>query len=154
MYVAKDFSTLVVEIPLAPLNGIESWSLLNLILAIAGIALVIMVGVKSLKKKKHEKKDGKQHEAPYGDVERKENTYVRLAFILAVPLLALAGIAVFLLTQDIMLPMVITDWWTLTHAILLVCGILSYILAYKRDKGEYGDAGKPTRTVIHTMMKP
>ena len=49
------------------------------------------------------------------------------------------GIVFFFLTEDMSLPMVIADIWAVVSAIILALGILSAILAFKRENGEFGN---------------
>jgi len=101
----------------------SSWALLNLILTIAGAALAVMIGVRILLNKKEEK----------DEEELKETKHKRHPLVFAIPLLAIVGIILFIITQDMTAPMLWIDWWTLAHAILFTCGLISYIFAYKKD---------------------
>ena len=66
---------------------------------------------------------------------------MRLPLVIAIPVLAIIGIVLFILTQNMRLEMTLVDLWTIAHGILFAGGILSYIFAYKRDKDEEDDGG-------------
>ena len=100
--------------------GIEgTWALWNLLLSIGGVIVAITMGIKILVV-------GAKYDE-YGEIESQG----RLRMILCVPTSAVIAIIVFILTQDMRLPMVMTDWWTLLHAILFACGVIGYILSYR-----------------------
>jgi len=63
----------------------------------------------------------------------------RLLLILAIPILAIIAIIIFILTQDMRLPIRLVDWWTLAHVILFVAGLLCYIFAFRRKKNKEDD---------------
>jgi len=58
----------------------------------------------------------------------------RLALIIAIPVLAIIGIILFIIMQDMRLRMAIVDWWTIAHAILFIGGILGCVFAYGKTK--------------------
>jgi len=120
--------------PSAIRNTVGAWALMNLILGIAGILLAITMGVRVQIKKRHEKKD-KKHGGTY-DGEDEKRKHRRLLLILSVPFLAIAGIVLFILTQDMRLTMILIDLWSPVHTILFGGEILCCIYAYKRKKDE------------------
>jgi len=103
-----------------------------------------MMVVRIIIKKRRDKEDEK-YEAHNASAEERQKRG-RLLFILAVPVLAIIGIILFILTQDMRLPMIMIDWWTLAHGILFAGGALSYIFAYRRVKDEDGDDEQPAGT--------
>jgi len=56
--------------------------------------------------------------------------------LVAVIAFAVVGIIVFILTEDMSLPMVLLDNWTIVNAIIFVLGIVSYRFIFKREKNE------------------
>jgi len=92
------------------------------------------MGIRVLIKRKEEKENEEHSELHTSDEEEKRKRS-RLALILAIPVLAIVAFIVFFLTQDMSLKMILIDWWTLAHAILFAGGILSYIFAYRKEKG-------------------
>jgi hypothetical protein len=63
---------------------------------------------------------------------------VRRGFILAAALLAVASVAAFLITQDMRLPVVPIDKWTILSAILLAAEIACVRLGLPKVK-EHGE---------------
>jgi predicted membrane channel-forming protein YqfA (hemolysin III family) len=120
------------DIPLHAGPGMRHhvWALVNLILAIAGALLAIITGIRVLVRDNKEK--------DYFDVEpgysKKQPNKHRLEWILLSILAGIAGIIVFILTEDMRLPMVLVDEWTIVNAIIFIAGVISYIFAIKRDK--------------------
>ena len=89
----------------------DSWSIINLILCILGGILVILVGF---------------------------NAVVKNANLLWVGLAVLAGIAgmvVFLLTQDLNLAVGWVNVWSLANATLLALGVIGWIMSFKGKGG-------------------
>ena len=124
------------QVPLAPaIGGLQgSWALWNLILSIAGAIVAIMLGVRVLLKKKRERDDSTEAEE-----EDEKTKRSRLPLMIAVPVTAVAAIIIFLLTQNVRLPMVMVDNWTIAHAALFVGGLASYIYAYGKNKKDEED---------------
>ena len=104
-------------------NNSPTWSLTNLLFAAAGVALAIMMGIRVLVKDRHEEEDGE-----------KKHHRVILAF--AIPVLAILGTLLFLLTQDMSLTMGIGDSFTLAQGALFAAGLLSYVFVSKKEKVE------------------
>jgi hypothetical protein len=59
---------------------------------------------------------------------------VRRGFILVAALLAVASVAAFLITQDMRLPVVLIDKWTILSAILLAAEITCVRLGFPKGK--------------------
>jgi len=132
------------EVPLLGMFGDgQSWALWNLILSVIGAILAIIMGIRVLIKKRH-KKDEDEYDRLM-DVERGERERSRLALILSIPILAIIGIVIFILTQDMRLPMVMTDWWTLLHAILVAVGALANFFAYRKESDDEDEAPRLER---------
>ena len=93
-----------------------------------------MMGIRVLMKKRQDREDESNQEyAGNQDEEEKKRKRGRLILIFAIPILAIIAIIIFILTQDMTLPMIMVDWWTLIHVILFLAGILCYIFAYRRE---------------------
>jgi len=133
--------------PLAPGPGGRrtAWALWNLILSVAGALLAIAMGIRLLIKRRREDEeedeDNERMMARTDEEEEEEEKKKRnrLLLILAIPILAIIAIIVFIITQDMRLPMRLTDWWTLLHVILFVVGLICYIFAFRRKKDEEDD---------------
>ncbi|MEA5002167.1 MAG: MBG domain-containing protein [Christensenella sp.] len=118
--------------PLASGNGTlgnAHWALLNLILAIATaiVMAVLLIGYFTGKKHKDEE-DGQEQKL-------KRRGIARLLSILP----GVGAIVAFLLTEDMSLPMVFTDQWTLLMAVIAVVQAVITFFTYKKHKGEETD---------------
>ena len=104
------------EIPLAAGSmGEFVWALLNLILAIAGVILLVVAIIRFLTRN------------------RKEERILRPVWLIVSILMGIVGLAIFLLTEDMKLSMVLTDKWTIPSTIVLGMGIVSLFLTFKRN---------------------
>jgi len=117
-----------------------TWALWNLILSIAGAILVFMIGVRVLMKRRRENGD-EEHDKDKADEDERDRRS-RLPLIVAIPILAVIAMVIFILTQDLTLKMIMSDRWTLLHAVIFAGEVLSYIFAYRRDKDEEDNNGK------------
>jgi len=131
-------------------NG-NAWALWNLIISIAGVVMAIMMGIRILMKKRREKYDSKDGEALFEDDEKTKRN--RFMLILAVPFLAVAGINLFILTQNIRLIMILIDLWTPVHIILFTGEVLCYVFAFKRKKDEADKNGRIIAKYPHKRRK-
>ncbi len=102
-------------VPLAAADG--SWSLLNLIMAIAtvlGSAFLLIAYFKGKKKDENQ------------DVKRKG-----IFRLLSAPMAILSAV-IFILTQDMSLPMALVDSWTLIMAVILLTQVVLALLSRKK----------------------
>jgi len=99
-----------------PLNGgtINNyvWALANLILWILGIVAAVITIIRALRKENE-----------------RRPLWVAIAGIMGV-----AGLVVFLLTENMKNPMVLFDNWTILNAIIFVVGLIGAILAIRRKE--------------------
>jgi len=111
-------------LPLAIIDIVsgETWTLMNLILTVAGAAIAVLLVVRIFLR------NGEYEE----DEDNEETGRNRLPLLIAIPALAFIGAVLFLLTQDITNPMVMVDYWTFAHTALFAGGLLSYIFAIKK----------------------
>jgi len=121
-----------------------AWALWNLILSVAGALLAITMGIRLLIKKRREDEEDDEEAHLMTRTEEEEEQEEkkrrnRLLLILAIPILAIIAIIIFIITQDMRLPIRLVDWWTLAHVILFVAGLLCYIFAFKRKKDKEDD---------------
>ena len=107
------------EVPLALIFDQGTWALLNLLLCVAGGLLAILMSLRILTARRQE------------EDERSNRDKMSL---LVVSILAIVGIMLFILTQNMRLEFVLVDWWTAAHAALLIGAILIYIISSRRDK--------------------
>jgi hypothetical protein len=95
----------------------SSWALINLILAGLGILLVFAAAVYALIRKK-------DHDYEFN--------HKRDKWLLAAVLSGIAGMALFIITQDTRQLMVAADAWTIVHAILLAASVICAVRAVRR----------------------
>ncbi|MCL2150041.1 MAG: Cna B-type domain-containing protein [Dehalococcoidia bacterium] len=111
--------------PLPPTDDTdETWALLNLIFCVLG-ALLAVVGI------------------VWAIIRRKEDMKIDPLWLFITVITGVAGVVVFLLTEDMSLRMAWVDAWTIVNAIILVLGAISFMLAFKRDDDKHREAGSP-----------
>jgi len=115
------------DIPLAPFGNERSWALWNLLISLAGAVLALMMSVRIISSL------GNEDEKTPSKGQKRLSKQIP---VFAVPILAIIGIILFLLTQDMRLPVVMVDWLTLLHAIIFASGVVNYILAFRKEKDE------------------
>jgi len=112
----------------------------NLLLTIAGIILAVFMILKAISQKKREKEYEEVEYIPEDEEKEKKR---RMGWFAAVIVLAVLGLIVFILTEDMTLPMVLIDNWTIVNAIIFIALVVSYKLVFKREKeseeDEYSD---------------
>jgi heme/copper-type cytochrome/quinol oxidase subunit 2 len=131
------------EIPLFGPFWSGSWALFNLIMTIIGIAFAVMTGLRMYSKWKRHEDEFDPESIDYDSLEdeerkRKEENRKkrRLIYLLASVGTAVVAAIVFIITQDMRLPMVFVDIWTLLHIVLLVVGIAASVLAARRLRND------------------
>ena len=121
-------------------GAINVWALLNLILSIIGIILGIVTGVRAILLHKREQDEAKNGEI-FEEEEDRRRVYYKRRFIWLIItfVMAIVGIVVFILTEDIRLPMVFVDKWTIVNAIILAVEIVAVVFCFKRRKDSDDD---------------
>ncbi|MCL2756952.1 MAG: hypothetical protein FWD43_02590 [Coriobacteriia bacterium] len=113
-----------------PLGNTSSWALLNLILMAAGILVAIAMIVAFLfRGNKDEDEDSNNH--AHAVKEYRNGMLWCVACLVA----GIIAVVLFLTTEDITVPMVLADLWTVPQAILFVLQLAIVVLAvlHKRD---------------------
>ena len=105
-----------------------SWALLNLILSILGVLLAVVAVLRFALTRREENVDQN------GRTTVSDRPHPRW-WILTLAAAVLAFI-IFLVTQDMRLPMAWVDWWTIVHAIILIIQLAFFVLALKRVEGD------------------
>jgi predicted outer membrane repeat protein len=135
-------------------DEVPVWALVNLILSVVGVILAILltIGVLLQCSQKHTKSQTKQTEtknAKYADNQSIEETEVEkqkqrhlLWFVLSV-ILGIAGIIVFLFTEDLSRPMGLVDSWTIVNVIILAVQIIALIFTFKHKKDNTSNTEEP-----------
>jgi len=110
------------ETPLAAGEGY--WALVNLIITIVSIIIAILLFITWLiahKKENEEDKEGKEYKVKYKTPLRIISTIIAIGLII-----------LFLLTEDVTLPMRLFDFWTIPMAIILLIQIILMIFSKSR----------------------
>ncbi len=115
-------------------------SVVNLVLSIAGIVLAVVVAMYVVLFKKKEAKtnsnynSSSQNRKNKNDKDNGKITQYRTTWLITAIVLAVAGIVVFLLTEDMSRTMAITDKWTIINATIFIAEIITITLTFKHKK--------------------
>jgi len=115
--------------------GSASWALFNLILSTAGVILASLISIRVFLIKKREDKKECNINDPFR-FESNENRY-GLTNLTAVLIISIAGVLLYLLTQDRRNIIALTDVWTPVHMIFLTAESVSFILVCLRLKKSF-----------------
>ncbi len=134
-----------IGVPLAAPVGFAAWALLNLILMIIGVILALVFTIIRFMRKKDDEDAEENEKQPEPGVrydtpaeERQDKIHRRRAigWLLGMIVLAVCGVILFILTEDITLPMVWVDIWTILQAIVLIATLIIGTVAVSRKKRE------------------
>jgi hypothetical protein len=108
-----------------------AWALVNLILTILGglLSLIIFFAFFFGRKKEEEEENENKYENGESTAKRKRLVWRVLSLVLFI-----VAVIVFILTEDMRLPMTWVDFWTILHAIIFVFQIVFSIIASIRKK--------------------
>jgi len=131
------------SIPLFAPDGTPTWALLNLLLCVSGIIYAAVTTVRAVRQRNRqtneenekiirEKDSGKMKNPEDGNDGKK----LRLGWFSTAMLMGIVGVVLFLVTQDMRNLMVLVDWWTLAHIVLLAVEVFAVILVFKKASGE------------------
>jgi uncharacterized repeat protein (TIGR02543 family) len=133
------------EVPLFGMAG-GAWALVNLLLSIIGIIFAVGSIIRAFLKKKREQeyedekderseraREKERAKANEQDSEERDEHQKRFrpVWLVISVILCVAAVVLFILTEDMSLPMVLIDNWTLLHLILLVLEIIAVVIAFK-----------------------
>ena len=119
--------------PLAGL-GTGAWALINLILTIVTtlLSILLLIGYIGKKKKALEDEDGNvvldENGKEVMEYEKNKKGLWRLISIIP----ALIAITVFILTEDMTLPMIFVDKWTILHVVIALVQVVVMVLCKKK----------------------
>lgn len=136
-----------------PLAGKEKvWALVNLILTVVGMiwAAVLFVGIFINKKKTEqtEKYDAEQKTQTIEEEQSKKSKSM-LWRVLAI-ITAIVSLIVFIITEDMSLPMVMSDKWTLLMVVLLAFeGLFTAIMYITRNNKKDNNIEKEDAQLLH-----
>ena len=125
------------ETPLAPM-ATGAWALVNLILMLLTVLASLLLLLGYLGKKKYAKEDeygNALHDANGNEIidyTRNKKGFWRVASLIP----AIAAVIAFALTENMRLPMVMTDRWTLLMAIIAVVQLIVAVLCKKKKESE------------------
>ena len=109
---------------------IGSWALINLIATI--LSCLIAIFLIFVKKQKED------DEEEYTDEEKDDIRIMRLFKIMSL-IFGVLSIIIFIFTEDMSLPMVLVDKWTLLMILLLIIEIVNIFIIRRKSKGEESD---------------
>jgi uncharacterized repeat protein (TIGR02543 family) len=122
------------------------WALANLVISVAGLIMVIIVMLYALlqqrqKQKREETQGGaKRQQAATQSREQveeeKKHVKQRSIWLITALALGIAGIIVFILTEDMSRKMAMVDMWTIVNAIIFIAEIIVVAFIFKRSKDQ------------------
>ncbi|MCL1970703.1 MAG: DUF5979 domain-containing protein [Candidatus Bathyarchaeota archaeon] len=121
-------------------DDLQGWALFNLMLSIIGVILAIIVVIVCLllplmKKQKDEQKNIKNVTIPTQNNRQeseKQQKQHRKLWLITTLAMGIAGIIVFFLTEDMKLPMILIDKWSIVNAVILLVEIIAIAFTFKR----------------------
>jgi preprotein translocase subunit SecG len=125
------------------------WALMNLVLSVAGVILaaIVMVYV-LLRKKKTQKQTSERKDAPYvvaynreKSEDKKQKQHMNI-WLVTTLVMAIAGVVVFLLTEDMSRTLAMVDNWTIVHVAIFIVEIIAIVFTFKRKDAKGGDQEK------------
>jgi uncharacterized repeat protein (TIGR02543 family) len=129
----KDENIPKIGVPLYGPKGFDAWSLLDLILMLVGAVLTVITIIGAIRRGRKDD-DELDYRTFEDDGEKKKST--RMLFVIIMSILTVASVLLFVLTQDVTLPMVWLDKWTIVFAVVLIAQIVSRKLSRKTEKDE------------------
>ena len=116
------------EVPLAAPPMPLHWALVNLLLTILTVIIMLLLMITYITKKRDEKEGDKRKGRERDEAEVKRKGFFRLAAVV----IAIVSIVVFILTEDMRLPMVLVDRWTLLMAIIALIQVVVALISKKK----------------------
>jgi uncharacterized repeat protein (TIGR02543 family) len=116
----------------------STWALANLLLSVAGVIFAIIATAWVLlqqKKQENQQQYSKPQNAAaiqYSKQEKQQKH--RSIWLITALALSIAGIIVFLLTEDMSRKMVMIDKWTIVNAVIFIIEIIAILYIYKHNK--------------------
>jgi uncharacterized protein YpmB len=157
-------STTAPTVTVPPIESEFRWAVVNLVLSVLGVVLAVLVSVRVLLFKKKENNRSNDGEGKVGEKQKSVNvkaasrgsiysgqnsgndgkvekfTRRRFVWLIATVVLAIVGVVVFLLTEDMSLPMTLMDKWTIVNVIIFFVEVIALALVFKHNKkNEHND---------------
>jgi uncharacterized repeat protein (TIGR02543 family) len=131
------------------------WALVNLVLSITGVILAIIVAIVcilSLTQKKKKKQEDTQKDIKNTNATKqndkqdseKQQRQHRTLWLITTIAMGIVGVVVFLLTEDMRLPMVMVDKWTVVNVIVFIVELIAMVFVFKRKD----DSEKQAKTEV------
>ena len=117
------------ETPLAPMPT-GAWALVNLILMLLTVLASLLLLIGYLGKKKHTERD--EYGNKRTDYTRNKKGFWRVASLIP----AIAAVIAFVLTENMKLPMIIVDRWTLLMAVIAVLQLIVAVMSKKQKESQ------------------
>ena len=117
------------ETPLAPMPT-GAWALVNLILMLLTVLASLLLLIGYLGKKKHTERDEYGNERI--DYTRNKKGFWRVASLIT----AVAAVIAFVLTENMKLPMIMVDRWTLLMAVIAVLQLIVAVMSKKQKESQ------------------
>lgn len=112
-----------------PLFGFRHWSLMNMVLAVAGGVLALASLMAYFVGSRDEENEAEKYRGEEETAKRKKRLLMRFA----VALIAILLIVVFIFTENMLLPMAIVDGWSALMVLLFLSEVV-FLLASRRKK--------------------
>jgi hypothetical protein len=128
------------NVPLYGPAGIATWALVDLVIALAGILFAVVSIVRGIRRK-NEEEDGYRgvDEGCRGSGANKgEARMVRVSWFISSIVLAALSVLIFIITQDVSLPMVLVDVWTIVLAVVFAAELVTAKIAFPKKEKEDG----------------
>jgi len=111
------------------------WALVNLIVSVAGVILAVILMLYVLLQRKQKEKNAQtdNYDDDDGEFEEQKRQYRNL-WLVVVFAMGIAGIVVFLFTEDLTRPMGFVDSWTVVNVLIFAVQILALVFAFKRKE--------------------
>ena len=117
------------ETPLAPMPT-GAWALVNLILMLLTVLASLLLLIGYLGKKKHTERD--EYGNKRTDYTRNKKGFWRVASLIP----AIAAVIAFVLTENMKLPMIMVDRWTLLMAVIAVLQLIVTVMSKKQKESQ------------------
>jgi len=109
-------------------------------MTIIGIILGLVAGIYVIfgRGDNHEN-DRDEYPSKREEKRRKAHNRRRFIWLIVILILAVLAIILFILTEDMRLPMVMVDRWTILHAIILLLEIVALVFCFRRRRYDDDD---------------
>ena len=116
------------EVPLAAPALPLHWALVNLLLTILTVIIMLLLMVTYFTNKRDKEEEDKEEDSERDREKVKRKGIFRLAAVVV----AIISVVVFILTEDMRLPMVLIDRWTLLMAIIALIQVVVALISKKK----------------------